>query len=92
MRQNPEPERLEENFKRGRSIMKCMKCGKEAFAGTTEESVETGFDVLVIRNIPCFKCAECNEIFYTGNVAEKIEKRSERVRQTAQKAAAVEFE
>ena len=45
VRKNPEPERLEENFKRGRSIMKCMKCGKEAFAGTTEESVETGFDV-----------------------------------------------
>ena len=32
-----------------------------------------GFGLLVIRNIPCYKCEECDEIFYTGDVARKVE-------------------
>ena len=61
--------------------MKCMKCGKEAFKSTTTEAIELGFGVLVIRNIPCYKCVECDEIFYTGDVAQKIEEITERVKQ-----------
>ncbi|MBR1686526.1 MAG: YgiT-type zinc finger protein [Clostridia bacterium] len=53
--------------------MKCMKCGKPAFASVTSEAIELGFGLLVIRDIPCYKCEECDEIFYTGDVAQKIE-------------------
>ena len=53
--------------------MKCMKCGKSAYKNLTSETVELSFDLLVIRNIPCYKCEECDEIFYTGDVVKKIE-------------------
>ena len=53
--------------------MKCMKCGKPAFASVTSEAIELGFGLLVIRNIPCYKCEECDEIFYTGDVVQRME-------------------
>ena len=72
--------------------MKCMKCGKEAFKSTTTEAIELGFGVLVIRNIPCYKCEECDEIFYTGDVALKIEEITERVKQFIQEVTVVDYE
>lgn len=72
--------------------MKCMKCGKEAFMSTTTEAIELGFGVHVIRNIPCYKCVECAEIFYTGDVAQKIEEITERVKQFIQEVTVIDFE
>jgi YgiT-type zinc finger domain-containing protein len=69
-----------------------MKCGKEAFKSTTTEAIELGFGVLVIRNIPCYKCVECDDIFYTGDVAQKIEEITERVKQFIQEVTVVDFE
>ncbi|MBE5806831.1 MAG: YgiT-type zinc finger protein [Clostridiales bacterium] len=53
--------------------MKCMKCGRPAYMSTTSEAIELGFGLLVIRNIPCYKCEECDEISYTGDVVMRIE-------------------
>ena len=53
--------------------MKCMKCGQPAYKSVTSEAIELGFGLLVIRNIPCYKCEECDEILYTGDVVQKIE-------------------
>ena len=72
--------------------MKCMKCGKKAFKSTTTEAIELGSGVLVIRNIPCYKCEECDEIFYTGDVALKIEEITERVKQFIQEGTVVDYE
>ena len=72
--------------------MKCMRCGKEVYKSTTTEAIELDFGVLVIRNIPCYKCVECDEIFYTGDVAQKIEEITERVKQFIQEVTVVDFE
>lgn len=72
--------------------MKCIRCGEEAFKSTTTEAIELGFGVLVIRNIPCYKCVKCDEIFYTGDVAQKIEEIVERVKQYIQEVIVVDFE
>ena len=69
-----------------------MKSGKEAFKSTTTEAIELGFGVLVLRNIPCYKCVECDEIFYTGDVAQKIEEITERVKQFIQEIIVIDFE
>ena len=53
--------------------MKCMRCGKPAYRSVTSEAIELGFSLLVVRNIPCYKCEECDEIFYTGDVVQKVE-------------------
>lgn len=72
--------------------MKCMKCGKNAYKSTTTEAIELGFGVLVIRNIPCYKCDECDEIFYTGDVVKNIEKITERVKQFVQEVIVLDYE
>ena len=76
----------------GGKVMKCMKCGKEAYKSTTTEAIEMGFGLLVIRNIPCYKCDECDEIFYTGDVTEKIERISETVKSLMQEVTIVDYE
>jgi YgiT-type zinc finger domain-containing protein len=69
-----------------------MKCGKDAYKSTTTEAIELSFGVLVIRNIPCYKCEECDEIFYTGDVVEKIEKVTEMVKQLMQEITVIDYE
>ena len=76
----------------GGDKMKCMKCGKDAYKSTTTEAIELDFGVLVIRNIPCYKCEECDEIYYTGDVAEKIEKVTEMVKQLMQEITVIDYE
>ena len=71
--------------------MKCTRCGKNAFQSTTCEAVETDFGLLVIRNIPCYKCEECDEIFYSGDVVQKIERITETVKQLMQEITIIDF-
>ena len=71
--------------------MKCGRCGKEAYQSTTSEAIELGFGVLVIRNIPCYKCKECDEVFYTGDVVEQLERITERVREYIQEVTVIDY-
>ena len=59
--------------------MKCGKCGAEAKPGCTTSVTDFGGCVLIVRNVPCYKCTECNDIFYTGDVVQKLEKIIKRV-------------
>ena len=72
--------------------MKCMRCGKTAYKSMTSEAIELGFGLLVIRNIPCYKCEECDEIFYTGDVAQKIESIVAEAKQLMQETRVVYFD
>ena len=71
--------------------MKCMKCGRPAYESTTTEAIELGFCLLIIRNIPCYKCDECDEIFYTGDVAVKIEQITESVKSLMQDVVIIDY-
>ena len=71
--------------------MKCMKCGNNAYESTTTEAIEMEFGLLVIRNIPCYKCNECDEIFYTGEVAQKIERITEAVKKYMQEVTIIDY-
>jgi YgiT-type zinc finger domain-containing protein len=76
---------------KGGSLMKCMKCGRETFKSTTSEAIELEFGLLVIRNIPCWKCEECDEVFYTGDVVQKIEEIIERAKIMMQEISIVDY-
>ena len=71
--------------------MKCMKCGREAYKSTTSEAIEMEFGLLVIRNIPCYKCEECDEIFYTGDVVQKLESITEKAKLLMQDFTIVDY-
>ena len=71
--------------------MKCSRCGKPAYRSTTSEAIELGFGLLVIRNIPCYKCTECDEILYTGDVVLKLEAIVRQAKQVMQDLYIVDF-
>ena len=54
--------------------MRCIRCGQELYASKTTEAMELENGLLVIRNIPCFKCEECGEIHFSGDVVQQIER------------------
>lgn len=52
----------------------CMLCK----CNTVKQSLTTHVvnykgSVIVIKNVPCEECEQCGEIFYTDEVAEKLE-------------------
>ncbi|MBQ7558820.1 MAG: YgiT-type zinc finger protein [Synergistales bacterium] len=72
--------------------MKCMRCGNDIFESTTSEAIEMDFGLLVIRNIPCYKCEKCDEIFYTGDVVLKLEEITEKVKQLEQEVTIIDYQ
>lgn len=54
--------------------MKCFECGAMMEKGTTTSVTDLGNCLVIVRNVPCYKCTECDEIFYTGDVVERLEK------------------
>ena len=71
--------------------MKCIRCGHETYESTTTEAIELEGGVLVIRNIPCYKCETCDEIHFTGNVVKKLEEIIASAKQQLQELSVVNF-
>ena len=53
--------------------MLCVNCGSRAEKGFTTSVTDLGNCLIIIRNVPCYKCTQCNEVTYTGDVVKKIE-------------------
>lgn len=53
--------------------MMCVNCGAKAEKGYTTSVTDLGSCLVIVRNVPCYKCTECNEIIYTGDVMKKLE-------------------
>lgn len=52
--------------------MICINCGAKAEKDITTYVRDLGKCIIIIRNVPCLKCSECNEIIYTADVLEKL--------------------
>ena len=79
-----------ENTKGGNK-MKCIRCGNEIYKSMTTEAVELDGGVLVIRNIPCYKCETCDEIHFTGDVIKQLEKIINFAKQHIQEVSIVNY-
>lgn len=53
--------------------MKCIACGASAVKGLTTSVTDLGNCLIIVRNVPCYKCIECNEIIYTADVVQHLE-------------------
>jgi YgiT-type zinc finger domain-containing protein len=53
--------------------MKCISCGAKTSSGTTADVTELESCLVIVRNVPCHKCSECDEIIYTGDVVKRLE-------------------
>lgn len=41
--------------------------------GSTTHVSEINNKIIIIKNVPCFKCSQCGETVYTGDVIKKLE-------------------
>ena len=71
--------------------MKCLSCKKEMFESLTTDVTDLGNIIIIVRNVPCFKCSECDEEYYTAETIKKLESIVESVKQSLQEIAIIDF-
>ncbi|MCI5911481.1 MAG: type II toxin-antitoxin system MqsA family antitoxin [Oscillospiraceae bacterium] len=71
--------------------MLCMKCGANAEKGLTTYVEDFGSCLVIVRNVPCYKCSECDEVIYTGDVVEKLEEIIDNAKKMMQEISVVDF-
>jgi len=71
--------------------MNCSLCGTATFPGTTADVTDLGNILIIIRNVPCYKCGECNEIIYTGDVVKRLEKIIETAKSAINDIAIIDY-
>ena len=72
--------------------MKCVSCKKEMFESLTTDVTDLGNIIIIIRNVPCFKCKVCNEELYTAETIKKLEYIVNDVKKSLQEIAIIDFE
>lgn len=58
----------------------CPLCGGRKVPGKTTYSVDLGFGVVVVRNVPATICAQCGEEWIGSETSRKLEKLVEEAR------------
>ncbi len=59
----------------------CPLCGGDKKKGLTTYTVELGFSLLVVRDVPADICSQCGEEWISSGVAKKLEKITNDVRE-----------
>jgi YgiT-type zinc finger domain-containing protein len=59
---------------------KCPLCGGDKTEGHTTYSLDLGFGIVVVRQVPARVCAQCGEEWIDSETAQKLETIVERVR------------
>jgi YgiT-type zinc finger domain-containing protein len=68
-----------------------MECGAKAEKGFTTDVTDFGNCLVIIRNVPCYKCTECNEVTYTADVVKRLEAIIEQAKKLMQEIAIVDY-
>lgn len=71
--------------------MKCTTCGAKTIQGFTTDVTDLGNCLVIVRNVPCFKCVECDEVIYTGVVIRKLEKIVENAKHAMNEIAIINY-
>ncbi|MEF2576171.1 MAG: YgiT-type zinc finger protein [Eisenbergiella sp.] len=71
--------------------MKCYTCGASTEKGYTTSVTDLGTCLVIVRNVPCYKCTECDGVFYTGDVVEKLEKIIETAKKMMQEISIIDY-
>ena len=71
--------------------MKCTSCGSKVIEATTTSVTDLGSCIVIVRNVPCYKCEECNEVIYTLDVAERLEQIIDKAKQIMHGIAVLEY-
>ena len=71
--------------------MKCQVCGAATQKGLTTSVTDLGSCLIIVRNVPCYKCSECNEIIYTADVVQRLEKLIDAAKNLMQEVSIIDY-
>lgn len=71
--------------------MKCPVCGASTQKSLTTSVTDLGKCLIIVRNVPCYKCNECNEIMYTADVVQRLEQIIEAAKKLMQQISIVDY-
>lgn len=71
--------------------MICMECGSDAVKGYTTSVTDLGAMLIIVRNVPCWKCTRCNETIYTADVLKRVEEIIEAAKTMTQELSIVDY-
>lgn len=71
--------------------MNCISCGAKTELGTTSDVTDLKKCLIIVRNTPCYKCTECTEVIYTGDVLLRLEKIIEKLRLSIAEIAVFDY-
>ena len=67
----------------------CPLCGGRKTAGKTTYSVDLGFGVVVVRNVPATVCTQCGEEWIGADIASELERLVEEARHSRRQVEVV---
>jgi YgiT-type zinc finger domain-containing protein len=68
-----------------------MACGTKAKKDFTTDVTDLGNCLVIIRNVPCYKCTECSEVIYTADVVKHLEDIVEQAKKLMQEISIVDY-
>jgi YgiT-type zinc finger domain-containing protein len=68
-----------------------MECGARTEKGFTTDVTDLGNCLIIIRNVPCYKCTECNEVIYTADVVKHLETIVEQAKKMMQEISIIDY-
>ena len=72
--------------------MLCMNCGTNVEKGFTTDVTDLGNCLVIVRNVPCYKCKECNEVTYTLDVAKHLEEIASAAKKMLQEVSIIDYQ
>ena len=71
--------------------MNCYLCKGKMAESKTSYMLDLGNCVIVVRNVPCFKCEQCGEIAYSDDVAKRLDEIVKGIKGLMTEVAIVEY-
>lgn len=69
--------------------MKCFFCKGELTDGTTTHVVTLDKCIVIVKNVPCTRCAQCGEAYFDDEVAQQLERIVEAVKNSIMSEVAI---
>ncbi|MBQ0166819.1 MAG: type II toxin-antitoxin system MqsA family antitoxin [Treponema sp.] len=71
--------------------MTCFMCKGKNVEDTTTFMCDLGNCIVIIKNVPCFRCTQCGEISYSDEVSKNIQKIIEKLRKSITDIAVTDY-
>ncbi len=71
--------------------MSCFFCKGELTDSTTTHVVTLDNCIVIVKNVPCTRCAQCGEAFFSDEVAEHLERIVKQFRNAVTEIAVVNY-